>query len=373
MKLVFDCTALSNWNGHPTGIQRVVIEIGRELSRILPITKLGFFDEAGRCFRYDLDTQKPRDEISLVLGDMVLTAGSNWDFPEHHKRLVHLKKGGLLVGTIFYDIIPMVLPFSYGPGFQEIYAKWLIDALETSEIGFSISENTKKDIIRYAKKHDISCPPMFCIRLGDDVTESNELPSADVQKKAQKPYILTVGTLEYRKNHIVLLNAYRYMIEEQGYDPPTLYIVGKKGWLDHEIEYQIDNDPRLTGRVNVLRGISDADLLALYQNAMFTLYPSFYEGWGLPVAESLCFGKPCIASGTSSMREIAPGLVRHAHPLMVNEWVVAIRALADNPVELQKDSELIRDGYVRCSWESTAKAIRDVLIGQYPALLNSPH
>lgn len=368
MKLIFDCTALSNWTGHATGIQRVVIETGRALCGLLPGTSLGLFDDAGRCLRYDLNVRKAGEEIALVPGDMVVTAGSNWDFPEHHRNLMRLKGRGILIGTLFHDIIPMLLPYSYGPGFSDTYAAWFREALNSSDIAFSNSEHTKQDIIRYASQHGISCPSVFFVRLGDEVPESSEAPSAEILARTSKPYVLSVGTLEYRKNHIVLLNAYRYMLDEQGYEPPTLYIVGKKGWLDHDIEYQIDNDPRLAGRIVVLKGISDADLMCLYQKAMFTVYPSFYEGWGLPVAESLCFGKPCIASSTSSMLEIAPGLVRHAHPLMVNEWADAIHALADDPTELAKAVELIRKGYEKQSWQVTAKAMRNALIERYPAL-----
>lgn len=371
MKLIFDCTSLSNWKGHATGIQRVVIETGRELCRILPRANLGLFDDEGRCLRYDLDTRKVSEEIPLLPGDIVVTAGSNWDYPEHHLRMMRIKNSGLLVGTLFHDIIPMLLPHSYGPGFSDVYAAWFREALSASDVAFSNSEHTKQDIIRYANQNDITCPSVFCIRLGDEVPESSETPSEEIIERTSNRYILSVGTLEYRKNHMILLNAYRYMIDVQAYEPPVLYIVGKKGWLDHDIEYQIDNDPRLTGRIVVLSGVSDADLSLLYQNSMFTVYPSFYEGWGLPVAESLCFGKPCIASGVSSMLEIAPGLVRHAHPLIVNEWVDSIRALADDLEELQKASDLIRCGYVRWSWESTAKAMRDALIGQYPSLLSS--
>lgn len=369
MKIVFDCTALSNWTGHPTGIQRVVIETGRELCRKLPSANLGLFDASGRCLRYDLDARETGDEINVNASDIVVTAGSNWDYPEHHRKLIALRESGVLIGTVFYDIIPLLFPFSYGPGFSSIYEAWLRESLVISDIAFVISENTGRDVKNYADLHDISCPPVFVVRLGDDVPASDESPSAEIQEKTDRPYILSVGTLEYRKNHIVLLNAYRYMIEVLDYEPPMLYIVGKKGWLDHDIEYQIEHDPRLNGRMAVLKGISDADLQCLYQRAMFTVYPSFYEGWGLPVAESLCFGKPCIASGASSMLEIAPGLVRHAHPLLVNEWVESIRALAGDPAELEMATVMIKARYERKSWQGTAAAMRDALVKRYPILL----
>lgn len=369
MKLIIDCTPLANWVGHPTGIQRVVIETGGRICGQLASASLGMFDDTGRCLAYDLANRSKGAVIEIEPNDVVVVAGSNWDYPEHHARLMALGAQGVKLATLFYDIIPMILPFSYGPGFPAIYERWFVETLATSDLAFSISQHTRQDILGYAKARGLACPEVHFIRLGDEVPSSSEPPTGRISEKAAEPYILSVGTLEYRKNHILLLNSYRYMIDVQGYRPPNLLIVGKKGWLDHDIEYQVDNDPRLSGLVSILQGVTDADLQHLYQNALFTVYPSFYEGWGLPVAESLCFGKPCIASNTSSMIEIAPGLVRHAHPLRLDEWVAAIREFSDSPTVLKQAAETVRGRYVRTGWAETASSMCDVLVKRYPALL----
>jgi glycosyltransferase involved in cell wall biosynthesis len=368
MKLIFDCTPLANWLGHPTGIQRVIIETGSRLCSQLTTATLGLFDGTGRCLTYNLKNRSTGEVIDIKEGDVIIAAGSNWDFPEHQSRLMALQKSGVKIVTLFHDIIPMILPFSYGPGFSEVYKSWFIETLAASDLAFSNSENTRKDIIGYAKSHDLSCPNVHVVRLGDEIPSSGESPSVRIVKETDTPYILSVGTLEYRKNHILLLNAYRYMLDAKGYRPPRLLIVGKKGWLDHDIEYQVENDPRLSGLISILQGVTDADLHHLYVNSMFTVYPSFYEGWGLPVAESLCFGKPCIASGSSSMLEIAPGLVKHADPFILQEWVAAIREFADSPSVLMQATEAVRAGYERVDWSITADSMRDVLLERYPAL-----
>jgi glycosyltransferase involved in cell wall biosynthesis len=371
MKLIFDCTSLANWGGHPTGIQRVVIEVGGRLCRSLPSGQLGFFAASGVCFQYDIERRQRGKLIELSPGDLIVTAGSNWDHPAHHGQLLALKARGIRLVTLFYDIIPMILPYSYGPGFLGIYEKWFREALASSDLVFSISEHTRKDIINYAHANDLKCPDVYTVRLGDEIPTSSEPPTQRILDKTAFPYILSVGTLEYRKNHILLLNAYRYMLDVQGYEPPQLLIVGKKGWLDHDIEYQVANDPRLSNRVSILQGVSDADLQHLYQEALFTVYPSLYEGWGLPIAESLCYGKLCIASDTSSMLEIAPGLVKHAHPLRLDQWVNAIREFADNPEKLKQATDVVRLGYKRTGWEVTASGMFDVLASNYQELLGA--
>lgn len=371
MKVIFDCTALANWVGHPTGIQRVVIEVGGRLCNSLSSGLLGLFDDSGACFQYDIERRQRGESIELCPGDLVITAGSNWDYPVHHARLLALRVGGVKIVPLFYDIIPMILPYSYGPGFTEIYEKWFREALINSDLAFTISESTRKDIINYACVNDLKCPDVYAIRLGDEVPTSSEKPTQRIVEKTAIPYILAVGTLEYRKNHILLLNAYRYMLDVQGYEPPHLLIVGKKGWLDHDIEYQVTNDPQLTGRITILQGVSDADLQYIYQQSLFTVYPSHYEGWGLPIAESLCFGKPCIASCTSSMSEIGPGLVKHAHPLRLDEWVSAIREYCDEPKNLKKAADEIKNNYKRVGWEITATGMLNILARNYPELLGS--
>ncbi len=367
MKVLFDCTALSHWVGHATGIQRVVSEIGSELTRIIPNSALIFFNEQGDSFYYSIDDRVVGDELTLNEGDLVITAGHNWDYPTHHEHLLNLKNDGVLLGTLFYDTIPILFPFTYGPGFSFQFEKCLKDSLEISTIGFAISENTKRDLECFANKADIKCPSIYTVRLGDDVPLSVSPPSSEIIDKASHPFILSVGTIEYRKNHIVLLNSYRYMLENSDFDPPKLLLVGRKGWLDHDLEYQVANDLRLHDRVEILTTISDADLRHLYEKALFTVYPSYYEGWGLPVAESLCFGKPCIASGSSSMLEIAPGLVRHANPYLVDEWAHQIRSLAESPELLKSESEKIEREYRRYCWAETAQQIKRSL------LLNFPH
>lgn len=371
MKVIFDCTSLTNWIGHPTGIQRVVSEIGGELIKCFSGLHLGLFQSNGSCFEYNLEKRESLGIIHLETDDIVVTAGSNWDFNEHHKTLLGLRDKGVKLGVLFYDVIPCIFPFTYGPGFSEIYERWLIETINVCDVAFSISENTKRDLSVFAHQHGLNLPSINVVRLGDDVPSSVGEPNDYILEKIKEPFLLTVGSIEYRKNHIMLLNAWRYMLDEQDYIPPKLYIVGRKGWLDNDIEYQIENDIRLKGRIEVLKGLQDIDLRLLYENTMFTLYPSFYEGWGLPIAESLCFGKPCIASRSSSMIEIAPGLVRHAHPQLLNEWVEQIHYLADNPIELQIESDRVKNTYTRSSWMNTALQIRAGLLASYPSLMEN--
>jgi len=359
--IVFDCTTASFWSGHPTGINRVIEQLGKELIRQEPSAALAVFDDEGQCREFSLETKELGRVLEIRAGDLVVSAGSNWDYPDHHARLLKLRDEDVKLGILFYDIIPILLPHSFGPGFPPIYQKWLNESLKNCDIAFSISINTKNDIIKYCNDSGIAAPSIYPIRLGDEISTSTTPPSIEIAKKVQEPFILSVGTLEYRKNHVLLLNAYRYMIQELNFIPPKLYLVGKPGWLGHDVDFQVANDNVLRDRVEVLQGLPDEDLQLLYEKALFTVFPSHYEGWGLPIAESLNYGKVCIASRKSSMTEIAPDLVRYAHPLLLTEWADQIMFLAKNPEVLKTESQKIISTYKRRTWKEAADQLLNAI------------
>jgi len=365
MFFYIDCTTFSNWSGFHTGIQRVIYEIGIRLRNSEIKAKPILWESNGLCYEFDLEKHNKTKKMKIEENCVILAGGSDWDNPDHHKLLIEYKNKGAQIVPIFYDIIPLILPHSYGPGFSHIYENWLIKTLQISDFAFAISENTKRDIYKYAKDKSYNCPDIYTVRLGEEINSTNQNPSFGVKEKASEPYLLTVSTIEYRKNHIFLLNLYRYIIEYLNFAPPKLIIVGKQGWADQNIVNQIENDNLLRDYITVMNGISDGDLEYLYRNCQFTLFPSFYEGWGLPVAESLFYKKPCIASNTSSMPEIAPNLVEYLDPLDMDGWINAIIKL-NNTDKLNKKIKQIEEEYKITKWDSTAESIIDLLTDRYP-------
>jgi glycosyltransferase involved in cell wall biosynthesis len=223
-----------------------------------------------------------------------------------------------------------------------------------------ISDSTRRDLIKYARNQRVPLPPTVSVRLGDNIPDTkSEMPSS-FREICPADFLLSVGTQEFRKNHVTLLNAYRYLIREENLLPPHLVLVGRQGWLDQNLEHQVKNDLDLEGRILLLHSMSDQGLAWLYQNCLFTLYPSIYEGWGLPVAESLCYGKPCISSCTSSLSEIAPGLVDLLPPLDVIAWATAIKRYSLDRAELAASASRIQDRYTPSKWSKTAGQLGDL-------------
>ncbi|ENB8484411.1 TPA: glycosyltransferase family 4 protein [Enterobacter kobei] len=370
MKVIFDCTALTKWIGKPTGIQRVISELGISLARAMPETFTVIFDSDGKCYSYSPESKEIGNEIKIDKGDLIFASGHDWDYPEHFKHLCHYAENDVKLAVLFYDIIPLKFPFTYSSEFVARFEFWLNRALSLASLCFTISASTRSDLLEYAKKSNLRIPNIDILRIGDNLPVVKNQVSEQISENIKGSYILSVGTIEYRKNHIILLNAYRYMIDVLGMDVPKLYIAGRQGLYDANVHIQVEGDPLLKGKVEILSGLDDSDLGALYGSAMFTVYPSIYEGWGLPVAESLCYGVPCITSKSSSMLEIAPELTPFANPLMTNEWVDIMRLWIEKPDELAKVRKQVNAQYHKTSWDDTASLLRDSLMKFSHILIN---
>ncbi len=361
MKVVFDCTAFNNWVGKPTGIQRVINELGNSFVRVMPESMTVIFDARGDCYTYNSNSRLIGDRIFLERGDMIFAPGHDWDYLEHFAHLCNYAENGIRLAVLFYDIIPIKFPFTYTNEFVARFESWLQRALSLATICFTISLSTRSDLLVYVSKLGLSIPDIDVLRIGDNIPTDTDSISERVSDKLKERYILSVGTIEYRKNHIILLNAYRYMIQTLKIDMPKLIIAGRQGLYDANVHLQVEGDTLLQGKVAILSGLNDSDLGALYKSALFTVYPSIYEGWGLPVAESLCYGIPCITSRSSSMLEIAPNLTPFADPLMTNEWVDSMRLWIEHPDQLTKVQEKIKHCYHKTSWNDSACYLRDRL------------
>jgi hypothetical protein len=117
-------------------------------------------------------------------------------------------------------------------------------------------------------------------------------------------YVLFVSTIESRKNHLLAFSVWLKLLKRHGTQKvPKLVCVGNRGWLNDAIYARLAASELLQQHVVMLSRVPDADLAPLYGDCLFTLYPSSYEGWGLPVTESLCYGKVPLLSESSSLPE----------------------------------------------------------------------
>jgi glycosyltransferase involved in cell wall biosynthesis len=169
-----------------------------------------------------------------------------------------------------------------------------------------------------------------------------------------RPYFLTLGTIEGRKNHILLLRVWRDLAAALGDRCPRLVIVGQRGWQCGEATALLDNSPVLRPHVTELPACGDAALLSLMAGATALLFPSFAEGYGLPLVEALAVGTPVIASDLPVFREIAGDIVTTLDPRDMPGWYAAVRDFA-MPGSAERAAQLARiaaSGFRPPSWAS---------------------
>ena len=148
-----------------------------------------------------------------------------------------------------------------------------------------------------------------------------------------RPCFVCVSTIEPRKNHLLLLNIWRRLVDEQGRRAPRLVLIGRRGWENENVIDMLDRCPRLRVHVEEHGGLPDRKVREWLQGASALLFPSFAEGYGMPVAEALGLGTPVICSDLPALREAGGEAPEYLDPLDGAAWLRAIRdyAAPDSP------------------------------------------
>ena len=175
------------------------------------------------------------------------------------------------------------------------------------------------------------------------------------------PFVLMVGTVEPRKNHLTVLRALAQHRQHRPDSQLQLVVAGSAGWHYRPVLQAID-ELGLADRVVRLGGVAPGALKWLYQQARALLFPSLYEGFGLPVLESLYLGCPVIAARLPSVVEITGEDAHLLEPTDVNAWAAALDELVDRP----RDPALLAAGRARAgrfTWEACAASAAEAIVG----------
>ena len=222
-----------------------------------------------------------------------------------------LRHQGVQVKFVVYDLLCIFLPQYFGPGVAENFAKWL-DVVAESDGAFCISEAVAGDLARWMAQHAPERAARFAIdwfHLGADI--QNSVASTGLPADAgnllatlkKSPSFLMVGTLEPRKGHAQILDAFERLWQENR--QVNLVLVGKQGWLVGDLVPRLKRHPELGRRLFWLEGISDEYLEALYAASSSLIAGSYGEGFGLPLIEAAQHGISFIARDIPVFREVA--------------------------------------------------------------------
>lgn len=298
-------------------------------------------------------------------GDVLLALGSPWSRADYADVVGRLqRKTGMRFGLLVYDLIPLLRPEFCDQHLVRIFSAWYSSVLPLADRVFTISRATAADVSAFAAHRGLalrSPPQPLPIGTGFSAAEPGS-PAPLPAGLTPGSYALAVSTIEARKNHVLLFRAWRRLLETRpAASVPKLVFAGRVGWMVADLMQQIANTRNLDGHLMLVTEPSDAELASLYRGCRFTLFPSLYEGWGLPITESLSFGKPCLASDRTSMPEAGGALARYADPENVGAWTDAIGRLIDDPQDLAAWEARVRREFVPVPWSATAAALRDGL------------
>lgn len=294
--------------------------------------------DKARAFLSRLDEQWGDGELRMGWGSVAgVTAGTATArnlptgvtiLPSHqhlHSREVLMRRRGNGRLVLFiHDAIPSEFPEYARAGGGEKHRQRLANALSLACGIIVNSEDTAARLESYLPAGN-RMPPVLVAHIGLD-----PLPEPDkLLVLPTRPYFVVVGTIEPRKNHLLLLHIWRQFAQEQVDPLPNLVLVGRRGWENENIIDLIDRSDFLKGHVIELPDLGDAQLSALVRGSNAVLMPSFAEGYGMPVAEALATGVPVIASDLPVFREVARDIPDYRNPLDGPGWASAILDYAD--------------------------------------------
>lgn len=287
-------------------------------------------------------------------GDVLVCLSDFW-FNKRYARHVAAAKQAydLRFALLIHDLAPIIVPQHFPPQDAAKFARSISTMVELSDLVFVCSDYSRAALLDFAARHVRHVPPVATLRFGAGFHKPSAVADATPVMLAQVSprFVLFVSTIESRKNHVLLLRVWRRLIERHGRDNvPDLVFVGRKMWQSAPVLAALAADVVLSGKVHLFSDMSDDILDETYRRCLFTVYPSLYEGWGLPVAESLLHGKFCVASNATSLPEVGGEFVDYFDPRDDDDAFAKIERAIVEPGYLAAREEKLRTGYVAPSW-----------------------
>ncbi|NGM24390.1 glycosyltransferase [Roseomonas stagni] len=381
--VLYDITTLANHGGRWTGIPRVEAQIARHLGSVLagrlrfvawhdkteqmvPISNASVY--AGTASR-ELETY---DDAHLPVlqesrGGRLIVVGSAWMQNTRYTLTIAniVDTLDLRLTLVLHDCFPLSFPHWYPENYTPVFRENLLSLLSVSSSVVAVSQATATALrVALGAGHPaLANLPIEIFREGDELDSADgEFVSDSIQESLRDvKFVLAVGAIHARKNYGLLYQVWLRLVDEMKSNCPLLIIVGGVAWNGKETADALTKDPRLNGLVRLLEDVDDLTLHWLYQSSLLTVYPSFAEGWGLPVAESLRLGSICLASDLPSVREIDQSLVERLDPLDPTGWAARISFYLGSEAAREAAREKIRLGYMPHSWAHAAKDLIEVV------------
>ncbi|MCC6386231.1 MAG: glycosyltransferase [Dehalococcoidia bacterium] len=374
----FDITNLAEWNRpFPTGVQRTVASVVRELAAGSALPSVAFvrFDRFRGFVTIPSDAAKdmaerlhagvapggtnPRPRPAGIRGgDALVTLGLTWFQSGYMGEVQALRGRGVEWVPLVYDIIPVRLA-GYESGDYTSNLRRL--AAAASHV-WTISEFSRRDFIDYCGSTGARTPRASVVYLGDDPGRAPAAAEEIAGDPGDEPFVLLVSAFEQRKNQLLAIHAWEALLAERGPEGvPLLVLAGARSDAFESVSAAATR-PELHRKVRILPDAAEDAVESLRRRCLFTLYPSRYEGWGLPVRESMAAGKYCLASNATSVPEAGGALCGYHGPDDLPGYVAALRELIASPETLAARTNAVRNRFRPRTWRETVDAMEQSLL-----------
>ncbi|SFL69802.1 glycosyltransferase family 4 protein [Methylorubrum salsuginis] len=257
-----------------------------------------------------------------------------------------------------HDLIPISHPEYGRPGEAGRHAARMDTVARHAAHVLVNSADVGERFTRYTLAQNLGAKPLTVVPLGVEPVFSATTEEAGA---ARRPTFLVCGTIEPRKNHLLLLNLWRDLAERLGEGTPRLVLVGRRGWEIENVADMLDRCPAIRAYVSEVVGLTTHGLARLMRDATALLMPSFIEGYGLPVVEAAASGLPVVASDIPVHREIAGDFAQFLDPLDGPGWMRAVLDLSEPGSRLRADLAGRLDGYAAPSWAAHFERVEAAL------------
>jgi glycosyltransferase involved in cell wall biosynthesis len=397
-----DLVVNSIYHGVNTGIQRVQIFVAHSLIKTISARTFSVFEgrweslddiilgsqnDVDACLksirqkyhrqiqRYTFQKQKPLLSLPLRIvwkaerivrdwhlrrtkkfqpQDAIFTMGAFWQYRALIDFYQQKAKEGVILIGILHDLIGVIYPEYADKSRQVIFQKFLKLPMHL----ITVSEFTKRELEKSTAAGSLQSnyKSIKSIALAHEFVGADRVVDNAAAGRQKNPYVLFVSSLEPHKNHAALAAMWKDMYAELGDKLPQLIFAGKKGGAADKLL----RDNNLGAKVTFREKPGNEELIELYKNCDFTVFPSLIEGWGLPVGESLWFGKACAASDRASIPEVGKELCVYFDPGNPEAMKAAITTLLD-PERRRVFEDKIKSVNLR-TWKDVAHDIETAVI-----------
>lgn len=270
------------------------------------------------------------------------------------------EKSGARPFFVVHDLIPITHPQYNRAGEREKHMERMRNVLAYGRVAIASSQATLDELAAFARSENLPKPEMRVVPLAPGLA-----PVASGPAPRDGAYFVAIGTIEPRKNHHVLLEVWERLLAKLGDAAPTLVVIGQRGWECEAIVERLERGVA-AGKNIELSKCSDAELANWLHHSRALLFPTFVEGYGMPLVEALVAGVPAIASDLKVFHEVAGTVPDYADPNDADAWEALVTDYA-LPKSARRDAQLARlKGFSAPTWDAHFAQV-DALLGELDA------